>query len=413
MPAKKDADTSPGAKLLRFVSRLSDGKKHYQVDLVKELNCSPQTVMRLVTEVESVMGGALTTEIDKGRRWYQLGKETDSLNAALNGFVDGKPEGSLRKQLYRVADDISKMQIKAQDQEVLDELVGAFQHENLGNDIRAREKYRIRGPRRHLTLDDVNVRLYISTPRLLSAIKNGHSFRLKNYRFNQVERTVVEYYEQNSPYGVFIDRSSPITIISTHSGDQTFMGHYTARLAEAANANYLSVELYSAGALQVDRRLNFCQNPAWCFEGACEDAPVEIFRRHLNSVVKPGGLAVYFRAAASSVEGDFHVLYGGMPACEDVRPGQATCARQRVDAFKLGLGERVEPFNLQVSGHESFGNHFANDIGRYLHDKLRADAIAVYVSVRVLNAEAHQYYGSIRALADSLGEIAVRRDLEE
>lgn len=49
-----------------------DGRKHFLPDLAERLNCSKQTVIRLIREIEGVVGANLTTGMDKHRRWYQI-----------------------------------------------------------------------------------------------------------------------------------------------------------------------------------------------------------------------------------------------------------------------------------------------------------------------------------------------------
>lgn len=69
---KKD-EASKSSKLLRLYQRLLlDGRKHYQTELTKWLNCSTQTVMRLVVEIGEVVGDTLATGMDGHRRWYQM-----------------------------------------------------------------------------------------------------------------------------------------------------------------------------------------------------------------------------------------------------------------------------------------------------------------------------------------------------
>ncbi len=70
---KQDIDATPGAKLLRLFQKLMlDGRRHFQQDLAEELNCSAQTVMRLIAEIEGVIGASLETGLDRHRRWYQI-----------------------------------------------------------------------------------------------------------------------------------------------------------------------------------------------------------------------------------------------------------------------------------------------------------------------------------------------------
>lgn len=73
MPSKYDQDSTPGVKLLRlFRKLLADGSRHFQSDLATEFNCSAQTVMRMIAEIESVIGANLETGLDRRRRWYRI-----------------------------------------------------------------------------------------------------------------------------------------------------------------------------------------------------------------------------------------------------------------------------------------------------------------------------------------------------
>lgn len=70
---KLNADASAGEKLLRLFQKLMlDGRRHFQSDLAEYLGCSPQSVMRLIAEIECVVGDCLVTGLEKHRRWYQI-----------------------------------------------------------------------------------------------------------------------------------------------------------------------------------------------------------------------------------------------------------------------------------------------------------------------------------------------------
>ncbi len=70
--AKYD-ESSMGSKLLRlFQLLLVDGRRHFQTDLMRHLNCSRQTIIRLIMEIEGVIGAHLVTGMDRHRRWYQI-----------------------------------------------------------------------------------------------------------------------------------------------------------------------------------------------------------------------------------------------------------------------------------------------------------------------------------------------------
>ena len=73
MPPKIDPDATPGIKLLRIFQKLMlDGRRHYQTDLAEEFQCSAQTIIRNIAEIESVVGISLETGLDNRRRWYQI-----------------------------------------------------------------------------------------------------------------------------------------------------------------------------------------------------------------------------------------------------------------------------------------------------------------------------------------------------
>ena len=73
MPSKLDPDARTGDKLLRlFRKLLFDNRRHFQQDLARELNCSPQTVIRLMEQIESAVGIALEMGTEQRRRWYRL-----------------------------------------------------------------------------------------------------------------------------------------------------------------------------------------------------------------------------------------------------------------------------------------------------------------------------------------------------
>lgn len=73
MQPKLDADASTAEKTLRLYQKLLlDGRRHFQTDLAEYLTCSVQTVMRLIAEIEGVIGACLVTGLEKHRRWYQI-----------------------------------------------------------------------------------------------------------------------------------------------------------------------------------------------------------------------------------------------------------------------------------------------------------------------------------------------------
>jgi predicted DNA-binding transcriptional regulator YafY len=55
-----------------FRKLMLDGRRHFQGDLAEEFQCSPQTIIRLAAEIESVIGMSLEFGLENRRRWYQI-----------------------------------------------------------------------------------------------------------------------------------------------------------------------------------------------------------------------------------------------------------------------------------------------------------------------------------------------------
>ena len=74
MPKKYDGDATNRNKLLKLFCKLMvEGKKHYLSELSLEFNCSPQTILRLISTIEAEIGINLETGKEGVRRWFQIG----------------------------------------------------------------------------------------------------------------------------------------------------------------------------------------------------------------------------------------------------------------------------------------------------------------------------------------------------
>lgn len=73
MQKRYDENSTSGAKLLRLFRKLLLSKgKHTQSELAAYLNCSPQTIIRLISEIEREVGDNLETGKERNSRWYAL-----------------------------------------------------------------------------------------------------------------------------------------------------------------------------------------------------------------------------------------------------------------------------------------------------------------------------------------------------
>ena len=80
MPRKQNQQSRPCDKLLSLYQRLTlDGRKHFQVDVARDLGCSPQTVTRLIGVIETHLGKDVEIEegLEDRRRYYRLRSLTE------------------------------------------------------------------------------------------------------------------------------------------------------------------------------------------------------------------------------------------------------------------------------------------------------------------------------------------------
>lgn len=77
---KRDVDSTSADKVLRlFILLLASEQKVYLSDLADKLNCSPQTIIRLIDVISNEVGDNLEVGKDGKYRWYRL-KPANHLN---------------------------------------------------------------------------------------------------------------------------------------------------------------------------------------------------------------------------------------------------------------------------------------------------------------------------------------------
>lgn len=80
MPAKRDLYKSYGEKLISlFVRLLFSGERHSLTELAKTLNCSKQTVLRLIGNIRKSYGIAIEETKQGNRSYFQIRKSPTSL----------------------------------------------------------------------------------------------------------------------------------------------------------------------------------------------------------------------------------------------------------------------------------------------------------------------------------------------
>jgi hypothetical protein len=211
------------------------------------------------------------------------------------------------------------------------------------------------------------------------------------------EFTVVEFFEDNAPYGTCTNRSSSVTVVSTHSKDQPFMGHFSYALSEYLNANYLSVEKYSATDFDPEKSVNFAINDAFLNETAGD--AIEAFKHDLLTLSTANELTIIVRAAGSNFD-DFEVLNGGSPEIDFCSEGGTYGAAKRLEGFKNSFKGIVDQAEMTIGFQSRLRNDEENNLSKFLKRELNMDNLQIHINADLLKADAEVYYKTVEVVGE-------------
>jgi hypothetical protein len=246
---------------------------------------------------------------------------------------------------------------------------------------------------------------------LLAIAEMEKSIRLRNYMKDGKEYTVVEFFEDNATYGTFTNRHSPVTVVSTHSKDQPFMGHFSYALSEYLSANYLSVEKYSATDFDPEKSVNFAINDAY-LNGTGGEA-IEAFKNDLQHLANHNELTILVRAAGSGFD-DFEVLNGGTPEIDFFDAGGTYTELWKLEEFKKSFQAIVDEAQMTIGFQTRLHNNEENNLSQYLKRDLNMANLQIHVGADLLKADAEAYYKTIQVVGDGFKSlISTRTHVEE
>ena len=327
-----------------------------------------------------------------------LGKILATFVGILGIAIFAVPAGIISSGFVEEIEQIKKSE---QDQNFLEKISSGFQIEHLVANIRAKEKINLGHIRRKFfTLSDVNYKLNIPTLSLLNIAEIDKGIRVRNYNtIEGEEQTILEFYDSNSSYGTFTNRDSKILIISTHSKDQPFLGHFSYALSEYLQANYISVEKYSATDFDSHKKINFAENKAYTGEIGCN--AIEDFKRDLLELSNKNQLSILVRAAGSSFD-SFEVLNGKAVGEDFCSSGGTFDNKTLLSNFKNEFQKIVENNNKTVGFNKRLTNNVENNLAVYLKNKLNMNNTQIHVSANLLKEKADEYYNTIKIVGDGI-----------
>ena len=295
-------------------------------------------------------------------------------------------------------EEIEQVKKGEDDENFYNKISSGFSSEHLLTYIRAKKKLGLEHIRRKFfMLNDVKFKMNIPESSILSIAEMERGVRIRNYMKEGKEFTVIEFFNNNAPYGTFSNRDSQITVISTHSKDQPFLGHFSYALSEYLNANYLSVEKYSVSDFDAERNVNFAINNVYLDETGC--LAIESFKQDLEKVSKNNQLTILVRAAGSKFD-NFELLNGKSAGEEFCSPGGTFDNIDKLQQLKGDFQKIAEDNTKTVGFHSRLGNNEKNNLAIYLKKKLNMDNLQIHVGADLLKEDADEYYKTIEIVGE-------------
>ncbi|MDA7836501.1 ion transporter [Salibacteraceae bacterium] len=287
------------------------------------------------------------------------------------------------------------------------ELLDLFEFDHLGSFVRAKEEIGLPNLRRKLLkLNDAKMRLMLSEEEIFHVAKKGKGIRLKNYISDGKENLILESFNENSPYGTTINRQSNVTVLSSKSDDQPFIGHYSYALSEFLEANYISVEKYSFGNFSKEKRINFSEQAFFNDQSTNASPIINTFCKDLKDIIKTESLVIDIRCGGKRL-GEWHLLNGGSKGTDDFahtnthysNTKNLELLKERLETDQKELGEECETFT-----HNRFGSDNKEGVQWYIQRQTNSNVLVIYLSAKTLNAKASLYYQSIAILGKAIKE---------
>ena len=337
-----------------------------------------------------------------------MGKILATFVGILGIAIFAVPAGIIASGFVEEIENIKK---EEENDHFFHKIATSFTTEHLVAHIRAKSRLNLSHIRRKLlTFNDVKFKMNVPESNILSIAGMDKGIRLRNYMKEGKEYTVVEFFEDNAPYGTFTNRHSSVTVVSTHSKDQPFMGHFSYALSEYLSANYLSVEKYSATDFDPEKSINFAINDAYLNETG--DEAIEAFKRDLISLARHNELTILVRAAGSGFD-DFEVLNGGTPEIDFFDAGGTYNELWKLEEFKKSFQAIVEDAQMTIGFQSRLQNNEENNLSQYLKRDLNMANLQIHVSAELLKADAEKYYKTLELVGEGFKTLISPIEQEE
>jgi len=300
--------------------------------------------------------------------------------------------------------------IKADDdlKEKNEKILNAFNYENLAGAIKIKRLVGLSHIRRKfIKVVSAEFKLTLSRAELIKIADKGKGIKLTSV--NNIE--VIQSFDENSIYGTLNNRNSNLTIISSNSAVQQYLGHFTYALSEYLNANYISSEHVSKSVWNPKYKCDLNTNPIYLSGETSDNIYFEQFKKDILDVTLEKSTVIYFLCSASK-NGSFHILNGGTKGENKFTNNESTFENiNRLESFYTSFEKTLKEFDKTedklystINKHKFYGNQNKDKFHWLLHKEKNANVICIYLSVKILEAKSGDYYSIIKILGDSIKE---------
>ena len=302
-------------------------------------------------------------------------------------------------------EEIEAIKADEDNNEKNNELLDIFEFDHLGSWKRGKKEIGLKHIRRKvLKLSDAKMRLLLTEEEIINIAREGKGIRLKNFVSEGVEQLVIESFLENTSYGTNTNRNSNTTVVSTDSGGQPFLGHFSYAISEYLEANYISVEKCSKANFKSEYKHDIKKQKSYLNLSNSENHFVNDFKTELLETVKENSLVIYFACGAKG-KGDFHLLNGGGLGNEDfISENSLYDSVEKLNNFKSHLFTTHKNINPEtvINTHLHYGNDDREEFQWMLKREKNANILCIYVTAKLLNSKANVYYPTVKCIGDAI-----------
>jgi hypothetical protein len=279
-------------------------------------------------------------------------------------------------------------------------LVNAFHFDTYTN-LRPKKEIGLeKSCRRSITLTDAKVKLFLTEKDIFDVCALKKNIKMTKVIREGSETIELEYFDNNSIFGAVSKRNSNITIISTHSSDSPYLGHYATLLAEYCGANLLSVDNFGIYSFEESQNMNFTINEAYLLEEIDRSSLINSFISEIKKLTDNKGIVITLGSSMSK-SSSFQVLNGAKKGSELICEN-GTMNKALLQSFCDKLIENGSKLNFDLTIHKDYGSDNLDHLDWYIKNSINLDAFHLYVNVEILKGSTEKYYHSVKVLGESI-----------